>query len=374
MTASLMTVARSDRRPRRRRRRRRRPVGALDARHQGVRAAGPTRVLALDRVSLDVAPGEFVCLVGASGCGKSTLLNLVAGLDHADAPATVERRRPGRADVPGGGAVPVAHRARQRRAGAAAARACPEPSAGARVAELLELVHLDGFGDKRPARAVRRHAPAGRARPGARPGRRRPAHGRAVRRPRRDDPRPPARRARAALAARPGSPSLFVTHNVREAVRLGDRVVLLSSRPGRVAAEFAGRHRPAPAHRLARGRRPSPPRSPTGCARRCAAMAIAERQLRRPPADAELAGLDALEIAGAADASLPARAVWAAAVAEAAGHRASSSASGSCVVVERLEAASTSCPRPVTVFERLCDRPARRRALGRHRHHAAAGR
>ena len=32
---------------------------------------------------------------------------------------------------------------------------------------------------------------------------------------------------------------LFVTHNVREAVRLGDRIVLLSSRPGRVAAEFA---------------------------------------------------------------------------------------------------------------------------------------
>jgi sulfonate transport system ATP-binding protein len=43
---------------------------------------GPSAVLALDRVSLDVAPGEFVCLVGASGCGKSTLLNLVAGLDR----------------------------------------------------------------------------------------------------------------------------------------------------------------------------------------------------------------------------------------------------------------------------------------------------
>ena len=44
---------------------------------QGTRA-----VLALDKVSLSVEPGEFTCIIGASGCGKSTLLNLVAGLDH----------------------------------------------------------------------------------------------------------------------------------------------------------------------------------------------------------------------------------------------------------------------------------------------------
>ena len=41
-------------------------------------------VQALDRVSLDVAEGEFVCLLGPSGCGKSTLLNIIAGLESAD--------------------------------------------------------------------------------------------------------------------------------------------------------------------------------------------------------------------------------------------------------------------------------------------------
>ena len=42
------------------------------------------RVEALDNVSLAVAEGEFVCLIGASGCGKSTLLDIMAGLTRPD--------------------------------------------------------------------------------------------------------------------------------------------------------------------------------------------------------------------------------------------------------------------------------------------------
>ena len=51
-------------------------------------------VLALDRVSLKIAEGEFVCLVGASGCGKTTLLNIIAGLEKADSGAVLADGRP----------------------------------------------------------------------------------------------------------------------------------------------------------------------------------------------------------------------------------------------------------------------------------------
>src|SRR5262245_60440772 len=41
-------------------------------------------VHALDRASIEIAEGEFVCVVGPSGCGKSTLLRMLAGVDDAD--------------------------------------------------------------------------------------------------------------------------------------------------------------------------------------------------------------------------------------------------------------------------------------------------
>jgi NitT/TauT family transport system ATP-binding protein len=56
-------------------------------------------VHALDDVSLHIAEGEFVCLVGPSGCGKSTLLNIIAGLDRADRGTVFADGRP--AEGPG---------------------------------------------------------------------------------------------------------------------------------------------------------------------------------------------------------------------------------------------------------------------------------
>src|SRR5437773_5314044 len=51
-------------------------------------------LLALDRVSLNVAEGEFVCLFSAIGCGKSTLLNIIAGLEKPDSGTVLADGKP----------------------------------------------------------------------------------------------------------------------------------------------------------------------------------------------------------------------------------------------------------------------------------------
>ena len=196
----------------------------------------PTGVLALDNVDLTVRIGEFVCLVGASGCGKSTLLNLIAGLDHPTS---------GTVAVPGGRTTLLFQEAAllpwQTASGnvelALRLRGVGKIERRAKAAELLDLVHLGGMGERRP------HELSGGMR-------QRVALARALAQEPdillMDEPfgaldamtRDLLHDELERIWSETDKTIVFVTHNVREAARLGDRIVLLTSRPGRVAAEF----------------------------------------------------------------------------------------------------------------------------------------
>jgi NitT/TauT family transport system ATP-binding protein len=69
--------------------------GLIDVREMGVIfGANDNKVVAVESVSLNVQPGEFVSLIGPSGCGKSTLLSIVAGFVK---PTSGEARLDGKA-------------------------------------------------------------------------------------------------------------------------------------------------------------------------------------------------------------------------------------------------------------------------------------
>ena len=213
------------------------PPDAAIALHEVSKVYGHSgdAVHALDRVSLVVATGEFVCLLGASGCGKSTLLNLVAGLDRpTSGDVTVE----GRATLMFQEAALFPWlTARGNVDLALKLRGVPKAQRRTRVDELLETVHLREFDGKRP------HELSGGMR-------QRVALARALAQDvdvlLMDEPfgaldamtRDLLHDELEELWNTTKTTVVFVTHNVREAVRLGDRVVLLSSRPGRVTAEF----------------------------------------------------------------------------------------------------------------------------------------
>ncbi len=210
-------------------------AGAAVALHRLTKRFG-TGPDVLQDVSLQVAEGEFVCLLGASGCGKSTLLGLVAGLDLPTS---------GGIEVPGGRPALMFQEpalfpwltAAQNVELALRLNGAPNKERRERARDLLSLVRLEDAGGKRV------HELSGGMR-------QRVAMARALAQ---DSPVLLMDEPFAALDAITRDvlheelvrirterrlTVLFVTHNVREAVRLGDRVVLMSSRPGRVARTY----------------------------------------------------------------------------------------------------------------------------------------
>ncbi|MGH3915895.1 MAG: ABC transporter ATP-binding protein [Pseudonocardiaceae bacterium] len=190
----------------------------------------------LDRIDLDVGPGEFVCLLGASGCGKSTLLSLIAGLTaptsgHIEVtvgrPALMFQEPALLPWLTAAGNVELALRARGVR----------RRERRSEAERLLSVVNLAGQGRKRV------HELSGGMR-------QRVALARALAQDSQlllmDEPfaaldaitRDALHEELARLWAEQGLSIVFVTHNVREAVRLGQRVLLMSSRPGRIVREW----------------------------------------------------------------------------------------------------------------------------------------
>ena len=201
------------------------------------------RLLALDHINLQVRAGEFVCIVGPSGCGKSTLLHLIAGL-HS--PTSGQVRVDGRpVDGPGTdrilifqdhGLFPWLTVAENVEFGMKM-KGLPKAERQEKTRDYLRLVHLAKFEKSyihQLSGGMRQRVAIARAlatepdvllmdEPFA-----------ALDAQTRDLLHDELER----LWAETGRTIVFVTHNVREAVRLGDRVVLLAFRPGRVKEEF----------------------------------------------------------------------------------------------------------------------------------------
>jgi NitT/TauT family transport system ATP-binding protein len=201
------------------------------------------RLLALDDINLEVRAGEFVCIVGPSGCGKSTLLHLVAGLQ---APTSGEILVDGKPiQGPGTDRILIFQdhglfpwlTVGQNVEFGMKMKGVPKAERKERTLHYLQLVHLAKFKDSyihQLSGGMRQRVAIARAlatepdvllmdEPFA-----------SLDAQTRDLLHDELER----IWSETGRTIIFVTHNVREAVRLGDRVVLLTFRPGRVKSEF----------------------------------------------------------------------------------------------------------------------------------------
>jgi NitT/TauT family transport system ATP-binding protein len=201
------------------------------------------KVHALASISVDVESGEFLILVGPSGCGKSTLLNIIAGLEKPDSGEVlmdgirVTQPGPDRALVFQDGALFPWLNVRRNVEFGLRQKGVSRKDASDRALHYVEMVGLAKFAESDL------HTLSGGMR-------QRVAIARAL-----------ALEPEVLLMDEPfsaldaltredlyveiqelwegrGATIVFVTHNVREAVTLGDRVVLLAANPGRIQAEY----------------------------------------------------------------------------------------------------------------------------------------
>jgi|SRR6185369_9828889 NitT/TauT family transport system ATP-binding protein len=205
--------------------------------------AGGESFYALEGINLEVSAGEFLCIVGPSGCGKSTLLHLIAGMDRPSGGSISLDGEP--VVGPGPDRLLILQElglfpwltARENVEFGLKLKSYSKSDRRELARRYLNLVHLSQFENSYP------HQLSGGMK-------QRVALARAlVMKPDvllMDEPF-------AALDAQTrdrlhdeleriwdetGQTIIFVTHNVREAVRLGDRVVVMGYRPGRIKREF----------------------------------------------------------------------------------------------------------------------------------------
>ena len=201
-------------------------------------------VQALDDITLDIPAGQFLCIVGPSGCGKSSLLGLIAGLRQASSGRIEALGKEVHEPVTDLGMVFQKDLLLPWRTTIdnvmlqAEMRELPRATFEASARRLLALVGLEGFEDKLPhelSGGMRQRCAVVRA---------------LVHNPPlllMDEPfaavdaltRDQLNLDLLALWAEHHPTVILVTHSIDEAVFLGDRVMVMSNRPGKILADIA---------------------------------------------------------------------------------------------------------------------------------------